>query len=216
MKRSLFKIVLLSLFTINLSASEITIESMNKNIDQTTNIPLKQVLMCEREVFTVTSNDNSNPKVCIKAVEYFKNINETNKEMESEVQLYIYLNYMRNNPDFMFDKTKYKLYLEEYKAKYISQSYLNAGILYQFSKKNQSDKKAFEMYKKSYDNGECNLFDSCGSALNLGYLYLVGAPGIEKNLALGYKYTKESAEKGNQQAIKNLKHVCSVTPWICK
>jgi len=214
MKRSLFKIVLLSLFTINLSASEVTIESMNKNIDQTTNIPLKQVLMCEREVFTVTSNDNSNPKVCIKAVEYFKNINETNKEMESEVQLYIYLNYMRNNPDFMFDKTKYKLYLEEYKTKYISQSYLNAGILYQFSKKNQSDKKAFEMYKKSYDNGECNFYE-CTSALNLGVLYYSGS-GVNKNLALAHKYTKESAERGNLDASKNLKYMCSETPELCK
>ncbi len=225
MRNFLLRKVIICLFSLNLYASDLTIEEMDKNIDQARTITFKQLLMCEREVFTVISNDNSNPEVCLKAVEYLKNIKETDQDTKVYVETFGWDYFKEKNPNY--DKSRYvlfyedfnanyQLYLEKYKTKKIAGSYLNAGILYQFSKKNQSDKKAFEMYKKSYDNGECNLFDSCGSALNLGYLYLVGAPGIEKNLALGYKYTKESAEKGNQQAIKNLKHVCSVTPWICK
>jgi TPR repeat protein len=213
MKLNSLRSKLFILFFINLYAFGIDIEDMDNNIKGTTNVALKQVLICERE--TVIDRSIANPNVCLKAVEYFKNINETNKEMESEVQLYIYLNYTRNNPDFIFDKTKYKLYLEEYKAKYISESYLNAAILYQFSGKYQNYKKAFESYKKSYDIGECNSSTTCSSGLNLGYFYLTGKGGIDKNLVLGYKYTKESADKGNSQASKNLEYVCSANPWVC-
>ena len=75
-------------------------------------------------------------------------------------------------------------------------------------------KKGFEMYKKSYDNGECNFYE-CTSALNLGVLYYSGS-GVNKNLALAHKYTKESAEKGNLDASKNLKYMCSENPELCK
>lgn len=113
-------------------------------------------------------------------------------------------------------------YIEKIKNKsllqlnYLGESYFNAGIIYQFNEKYLNHKKAFNMYKKSYDIGYCNKDTECPNGRNLGYYYSTGEGGNEKNLILSYKYFKEAAEKGNSGASRNLEYICSKFPWACK
>lgn len=88
MKQSLLKKIIVCLFSINIYALGATIEEINKNIDQATNIHIKQILMCEREAFTYKSNDNSNPNVCLKAVEYLKSLNEADTDTRVYVEIF--------------------------------------------------------------------------------------------------------------------------------
>ncbi len=113
------------------------------------------------------------------------------------------------NPDVCLKATK----MSGIDKRNLGENYYNAGILYTFGEKYKDHKKAFKMYKLSYDAGYGKYSSSVMT--KIGYFYWQGW-GIETNKILAYKYFLEGAKAGNQNAQGNLDILCKESPWACK
>ena len=95
----------------------------------------------------------------------------------------------------------------------LGRGYYNAGIMYTFGEKYKDYKKAFKMYKLSYESGYGEYSSSVMT--KIGYFYRNGW-GVDTNKILAYKYYLEAAKAGNQNAQGNLDLLCKESPWACK
>ncbi|OHE11738.1 MAG: hypothetical protein A3J96_08380 [Sulfurimonas sp. RIFOXYC2_FULL_36_7] len=184
------------------SFAEATIlEEMNEYIAKAPNPTSKQIVICEREANHIYED----PQQCIKAADMLL---EMSKKVTKNSLLRCELRELSEENCKLSFKDTYQMTDEEFFSKFISQSYYNAGIIYD---KRMAYENGAAMYKKAIEYNPNNGF----AYLNAGIGYYYGR-GVVMDKYKAYNHWRIAARQGNKEAHNNLDVLCSKNPSVCK
>ena len=150
---------------------------------------MKRIVLGISILLMLVQNGFANKKTKIASYDKYKNQKALYKLLECEAEVEYYKTNSAN-PNICIEAANsiYKGedlgFLSKDKKKYLGESYFNAGIIYQWSRKNH--KKALEVYIKAYNAGYCD-YDNCSIGRNIGYYYATGTGGVKSDKIMELK-----------------------------
>ncbi len=178
-----------------------SLEEYDKSISEAKNPTLKQILTCEREANYIYKD----PQQCIKAADMVLEMSK--KATKNSLLRCEFFGKSEETCKLEFPSIYQKTDKEFFNEK-ISESYFNAGIIYN---KSMVYEKCVAMYKKVIEYNPND--DVAHYALGLSYYY-GGGVAMDKNKA--YEHYNIATKQGNQRAQKELDVLCKESPWACK
>lgn len=178
-----------------------SLEEYDKSISEAKNPTLKQILTCEREANYIYKD----PQQCIKAADMVLEMSK--KATKNSLLRCEFFGKSEETCKLEFPSIYQKTDKEFFNG-VISESYLNAGIMYD---KKMIYEKSVAMFEKAIEYGLNNI----DVHYNLGLSHYYGR-GIAINKHKAYYYWSIAAKQGDQQAQKKLDILCKESPWACK